>query len=138
MIYHKEDESPSTPRVTANFGCYVQTNIPSPTNCLRIIWGKGSKISLKQIRSGQRSRVAATASQFGNTRVNDPTTRQTDLSFFLRPVLFPGLRKENAHKQQADEDVNHAVLPSENVSEFLSTSKNLRQGKVPVIMKIGK
>lgn len=59
-------------------------------------------------------------------------------SALFRPVLFPGLRKENAHKQQADEDVNHAVLPSENVSEFLSTSKNLRQGKVPVIMKIGK
>lgn len=90
VIYHKEDESSlPNPRETMNSGCYVQTIILSLTNCSGMIWEKRSKIhvSLKQIRLGQRSQVAAAdprnrASQVGNTKVKDPTTRPTGLNLF--------------------------------------------------------
>lgn len=92
---------------------------------------KANKVGSKISDSSNSFPIRKYQSQWSYNPTNRP-------QLFFRPVLFPGLRKENAHKQQADEDVNHAVLPSENVSEFPSTSKNLRQGKVPVIMKIGK
>lgn len=86
--------------------------IVTPTNCLEIVLGKGSKISLKQIRLGRRSRVAATdlksgASQVGNTKDKDPTTRPTSLNFFSNKI--PWLQKENTNIQQADTQMNQAV-----------------------------
>lgn len=50
-----------------------------------------------------------------------------------RPQPFLGQRSfqgYNVPKQQADEEINQEVLPSENESEFLNTSKNFTAGKI--------
>lgn len=86
--------------------------VMTPTNYLEIILGKRSQRSLKQIRLGRRSRVAATdlksgASLAGNTRDKDPTTRPTSLNFFFNET--PGLQKENTNNQQATETLSSAI-----------------------------